>query len=232
MSYEVIHGDSLIEFPKLGLERKRVAIITDNPYGMDNDSDYTRFSGGLSDTRHNFERIAGDARPFDPSYWLQFPYVTLWGYNHIAQRLPVGTVLVWTKKLDSNRGNILSDCEIGWQKGGCGIYQFDFVWDGFNRQEERGERYHPNQKPVALMRWCIERQNLPPDTIIVDPYCGCGPTLLAAIQLGFDCIGIDIDSHNCEVARARVKRSLGQPADIPRRITRERDMPLFAMGQL
>lgn len=226
MDWEVIQGDSLIEVPRLGLERSRVAIITDNPYGMNNDADYSRFTGGVKES-NTFQRIAGDDKPFDPSYWLQFPYVTLWGYQFLAQRLPLGTVLVWDKKPESQTKTYLSDCELGWEKGGCGVYRFHHVWQGFLRDSERGETLHPNQKPVALMRWCIERQNLPEGTVIVDPYCGSGSTLLAAQQLGFDCIGIDIDAHNCQVARARIKRAQGIPCDIPKAVRVERDLPLF-----
>lgn len=227
MNWEVIQGDCLEVMPRLGVDRRRVAITSDNPYGMDNDADYSRFSGGVSDCRHTYEDIENDDVPFDPSYWLQFPFVTLWGYQFLASRLPLGSVLVWSKKPESNLGNVLSDCELGWEKGGCGVYQFSHRWDGFNRESERGERYHPNQKPIALMRWCIERQNLPVGTVIVDPYCGSGTTLLAAQQLGFDCIGIDSNAHYCEVARARIKRAQGIGCDIPKRVKTYAPTPLF-----
>ena len=61
------------------------AIVTDPPYGMDWDTDSTRFSGGLSgDARYrgqgkaDWEEIAGDASPFHPAPWLQYPKVILW----------------------------------------------------------------------------------------------------------------------------------------------------------
>jgi site-specific DNA-methyltransferase (adenine-specific) len=229
MRSEVITGDSMIEVPKLineGLEMKRVAIITDNPYGMNNDADYTRFSGGLAPQRNKFENIAGDDKPFDPSYWLQFPFVTLWGYNHIARTLPLGTVLVWSKKRENQLGSFLSDCELGYEKGGCGIYQFSHIWNGFDRESEKGQILHPNQKPVALMKWCIERQELPISTIIVDPFCGVGTTGIAATLLGFDFIGIEISEHYAEIARARISRAQGQWAEIPKSI-KDVHHPLF-----
>jgi site-specific DNA-methyltransferase (adenine-specific) len=229
MSWKVINGDSLIEVPRLlsrGLDARRVAIVTDNPYGMDNDADYSRFTGGLKES-NTFEPIAGDDKPFDPQPWLSFPYVTLWGYQFLAPRLPLGSVLVWSKKRESQMGEFLSDCELGWEKGGHGVYQFSHIWHGFDRESERGETLHPNQKPVALMRWCIERQNIPKDFTIVDPYCGSGPTLQAAHLLGYDCIGIDIDAHNCTTSEARLKRASGEWAEIPKLNRRQIDTPLL-----
>lgn len=232
MSFEIHNGDSLEIVPRL-LERlggpERVAIVTDNPYGMNNNADYTRFSGGLGPQRNKFDNIAGDDEPFDPSYWLQFPYVTLWGYQFLAPRLPLGSILVWNKKRESQAGTFLSDCELGWEKGGCGVYIFNHVWHGFDRETEKGQTtLHPNQKPVALMLWCIERQNIPKDFVIVDPYCGSGTTLMAASILGYDCIGIDIEADNCAMAEARTKRANGQPCDMPKIVRREIDTPLFA----
>jgi site-specific DNA-methyltransferase (adenine-specific) len=226
---EVINGDSLIEVPKLGLERRRVAIITDNPYGMDNDADYSRLTGGkgYDHLRISHPQIQGDNRPFDPTPWLDYQFVTLWGYQFLAPRLPLGSILAWQKKSDEKLGKVLSDGELGWQKGGYGVYFFRHVWDGFCRESEGHEHYHSNQKPVALMRWCIERQNIPRDFTILDPYCGSGTTLIAALQLGYDCIGIDVDAHNCAVSEARAKRASGIGCDVPRRQTRQIETPLF-----
>ncbi|HEX7313259.1 MAG TPA: DNA methyltransferase [Pyrinomonadaceae bacterium] len=232
-TFRVIEGDSLVEVPRLierDLDPKRVAIVTDNPYGCDNDSDYTRLSGGkgYDHLRIEHEPIKGDDKPFDPTPWLKYPFVTLWGYQFLAPRLPLGSILVWQKKSDEKCGKVLSDGELGWEKGGHGVYFFKHVWDGFCRESEGQEHYHPNQKPVALMRWCIERQNIPEGFTILDPYCGSGPTLVAAITLGYDCIGIDDKAHNCATAEARAKRASGEWAEIPRPNRRQIETPLFS----
>ena len=107
------------------------AVITDPPYGMNNDTDNSRFSGGniASVVRSgngvgtgSGVAIIGDDKPFDPSPWLGFPAVVIFGSNHFAQRLPVGTTLVWLKRFDIGFGTFLSDGEIAWMKGGCGVY--------------------------------------------------------------------------------------------------------------
>jgi SAM-dependent methyltransferase len=40
--------------------------------------------------------------------------------------------------------------------------------------------------------------------VVLDPFCGSGTTLAVATGLGRDAIGIDLDSRNAELARARV----------------------------
>jgi len=183
------------------------AVVTDPPYGCNNDCDYTRFSGGLSPSRNYHRGIQGDSEPFDPLPWIDYPQVVLWGYQFFAQRLPVGTILVWDKKRDNQLGTFLSDCELAWQKGGKGVYLFRYVWHGFDRQGERGKALHPTQKPVALFEWCIKRLKLPNGATILDPYMGSGSCGVAAVQLGYDFLGIEIDPGYFDIAKARIEKA-------------------------
>jgi hypothetical protein len=131
----------------------------------------------------------------------------LWGVNHFAERVPRGTWLVWLKKPAARYGTFLSDAEVAWMKGGHGIYAREFQWEGLNRAEERGDHWHPTQKPVAIMRWCIEvgaDSTLP----IVDPFCGSGPTLQAAKSLQRSAIGIEIEERYCEIAAKRCRQEV------------------------
>jgi site-specific DNA-methyltransferase (adenine-specific) len=200
-------GDALEILPTL--EAGSVdAIVCDPPYGCNNDCDYTRFSPsgslGYVHDSNNHAPIHNDDIPFDPTPWLQFQNVILWGYQFFARALPVGTVLVWNKKRDSMLGTFLSDCELAWQKGGKGVYLFNHEWSGFMRASEKNDKtLHPTQKPVALMRWCIERISKPGDTIF-DPYMGSGTTIVAAIQTGRNAIGIEIDPTYFAIAEKRI----------------------------
>lgn len=97
------------------------AVVTDPPYGMDWNTDSTRFSGGkrrLADGRADWGQIIGDASPFDPAPFLTYSSCVLWGVNHFAQRVPVGTWLIWLKKPAARYGAFLSDAEVAWMKGG------------------------------------------------------------------------------------------------------------------
>jgi site-specific DNA-methyltransferase (adenine-specific) len=194
------------------------AVITDPPYGMNWNVNSRRFSGGQSGAwryrgqgRDDWRDIKGDDKPFDPEPWLQFPKAILWGSNHFAGRLPVGTTLVWIKKDDSLFGSFLSDAEVGFMKGGHGVYCFRRNFATPTRRfEGGGKSLHPNQKPIALMRWCIERLKLKAGSTILDPYMGSGTVGVAAIQLGFNYIGIEIDPEYHAIAKRRIRATAAQ----------------------
>lgn len=212
MSAEIIHGDCLRVLADGGIPAD-AAIVSDPPYGMDWDTDTTRFSGGhnpgqRSAGRNDRKRIAGDREPFDPTPWLAFSRVVLFGSNHFARRLPVGTTLVWLKRNDAAFGSFLSDAEVAWQKGGHGVYCFrDLSMNALTRT-----RAHPTQKPVELMRWCIQRLKLPPNSLIVDPYCGSGSTGVAAVMEGHRFLGIEREAPYVEIARQRIADAQAQPS--------------------
>jgi hypothetical protein len=152
------------------------------------------------------EPIVGDDVPFDPTPFLGFPRVVLWGFNHFARFLPVGTTLVWIKKYPHLFGTFLSDCELAWMKGGCGVYAFNRDWSGFTRVADNGGSRHPNEKPVELMRWCMDRSALSPDGMILDPYAGSGTTLVAAKLEGRRSIGVEIEERYCAIAAQRLSQ--------------------------
>ena len=61
---------------------------------------------------------------------------------------------------------------------------------------------HPTVKPVSLMRWLCKLIT-PPGGVILDPFLGSGTTALAALDEGFQCIGIDMTERYVEIARYR-----------------------------
>ena len=69
-----------------------------------------------------------------------------------------------------------------------------------------GERQHVTQKPVALFAHLLSL--VPAGGVVLDPFMGSGSTLLAAYELGYKAIGIEIDERYCEIAVNR----LAQPS--------------------
>jgi site-specific DNA-methyltransferase (adenine-specific) len=181
------------------------SVVSDPPYGMAWDNRITGGRNGSNPggrTRLYDRPIHGDEGPFDPAPWLSYSEVILWGANHYGQRLPVGTMLVWIKKVDTAFQTFLSDAEIAWEKGGHGVYCYR---DTAYRAEKAGQSTaHPTQKPVGLMRWCIERTT----GVILDPFMGSGTTLVAAKSLGRRSIGIEIEERYCEIAATRCSQEV------------------------
>jgi len=180
-------------------------VLSDPPYGMNYNTDSTRFSGGEGSHNSQRSRVKGDDAPFDPTPWTSFPKCVLWGSNHYSQRLPKGTTLVWQKKNAEKFGVMLSDAELAWERGGHGVYLFRAVWDGCARETEHGQHYHPAQKPVALMAWCIQR-NEPKN--VLDPFMGSGSTLVACREFGIPAVGIELEEKYCEIAAKRLSQGV------------------------
>ncbi len=182
---------------------KDAAVVSDPPYGMAWDGRVSIGPNGQGKTgtrSANYgQTVVDDDKPFDPSPWLGYPEVILFGSNHFGQRLPVGTTLVWVKRNDDAFGSFLSDAEVAWMKGGHGVYCYR---DTGYKSENRG---HPTQKPVALMRWCIDKTTT---GTILDPYAGSGTTLVAAKSLGRKAIGVECVERYCEVAANRLRQEV------------------------
>jgi site-specific DNA-methyltransferase (adenine-specific) len=64
-----------------------------------------------------------------------------------------------------------------------------------------GERIHPQQKPVPLLRWMIKSWSKPGD-LVVDPYAGSGSTGIAAHLEGRQFVGWD--SSPCFAGQRKV----------------------------
>lgn len=178
------------------------AIVTDPPYGMNYKCDSTRFSGGTHSRgkQKKWPRILNDDKHFDPAPWLAWKKVIMFGVNHFAAKLPVGTTLVWIKRNEPAYGTFLSDAELAWMKGGHGVYCFkDMSYQASN------QRFHPTTKPIPLMRWCIRKLKLKPGATILDPFCGSGSTGVAAIREGFNFIGIELNPDYAEIATRRIE---------------------------
>jgi site-specific DNA-methyltransferase (adenine-specific) len=62
---------------------------------------------------------------------------------------------------------------------------------------------HPTVKPVELMKYLI-RLVTPPGGLVLDPFNGSGSTGMAAVELGYDYLGIDLDQNYVDISLARI----------------------------
>ncbi len=81
---------------------------------------------------------------------------------------------------------------------------------------------YPTQKPLALLRRVIRASSNPGD-MVLDPFCGCATTCVAAQDEGRQWAGIDISEKAAELVERRMRDELGMMAqsihrtDIPAR---------------
>jgi site-specific DNA-methyltransferase (adenine-specific) len=194
-SVVIYHGDCRDVLPSVSAG----VLVTDPPYGI---SYRTSSSRSVMATAHDWPVVVGDDEPFDPTHLVALSLPTiLWGANNYASSLPDSqTWLVWYKRMPGV-SNDSADCEIAWTNVGGPARVFHHPWMGMLRASEKGEAYHPTQKPVGLMAWCLSM--CPPGTVL-DPYMGSGSTLVAAKALGRKSIGIEIEEAYCEIAVKRL----------------------------
>jgi site-specific DNA-methyltransferase (adenine-specific) len=187
------------------------AVISDPPYGVSERTDRKSKGRGALAECNDFPPVFGDNAPFDPSRWLQFPKVVLFGGNHFCSRLPDASCwLIWDKR-DGVPSNDNADCEIAWTNLGGPARNIRHLWNGMIKASERSDRrVHPTQKPVAVMEWVIDQCKLQRGAAILDPYMGSGSTGVAAIRKGFRFIGCEIEPAYFETACKRIEEATKQ----------------------
>jgi site-specific DNA-methyltransferase (adenine-specific)/modification methylase len=142
--------------------------------------------------------------------WLALERPTiLFGANHYCSRLPdASRWLMWDKLdgLTSKRAigfNDQADGELAWSNLGGPARIHRQRWAGAMKsgEDKQTRRRHPTEKPVELMRWCIQQC---PAGVVLDPFMGSGTTLRAAKDLGRKSIGVELEERYCEIAAKRL----------------------------
>lgn len=184
------------------------AVVTDPPYGIAYDP--KQYGGS------NFsDGVRGDQSEFDPSSLLSIPgRKVLWGANNYTNNLPRGGWFVWDKRCSEAADRVLgSPFELAWTDNPksfriarilhAGKLNADGQWDQLSR-------VHPTQKPIRLMKWCIEQ--LPASTLsVLDPFMGSGTTGVACVKMARKFIGIEIEEKYFDIACRRIEESTRQP---------------------
>lgn len=87
----------------------------------------------------------------------------------------------------------------GWKQGG------NHTWKGGNCEDTVWEirrpiksEMHPTMKPIELMERAIKNSSNT-NSIIYEPFCGSGSTMVAAHQLNRKCYGMELEPKYCQV---------------------------------
>ncbi len=210
--------------PTLG---KVDAVVTDPPYGQSYKVN-TFYKGGKRENAvvqrngkmlvvspNVYEPIEGDDEPFDPSPLISFaPEVIIFGAHKFADRLPPGGWFVWDK-VPNGKVRDQGDGEAAWINRDLPLRIFRLLWDGLcvgegaRHEVTAGQkRYHPAQKPEALMHWVLGFVH---GCSVLDPYMGAGATGVAAVKRGKNFVGIEEVEKYFDIACRRISEALKQP---------------------
>ena len=178
-------GDCMDVLPTLP---KVDAVITDPPYGI---------GIAANPVRQAHEKLDWDSSVPDScvinSVVSAGELAIVWGGNYFALP-PSQCFYVWDKVQPQDFS--LAMCEQAWtnKKGPAKLYRQSVL---SYRKE------HPTQKPIELMKWCIEQAGIP--QTILDPFMGSGTTGVAAVQMGRQFIGIEREPKYFDIACKRIE---------------------------
>lgn len=189
-------GDCMDVLPTLP---KVDACITDPPYGINFANESKHVGGGWG----KFETSSWDKdRPQREAIdcCLQAGrIVVIWGGNYFTDWLPPSMQwLSWDKGQD---GFSLSDFELAWTNQNKAARRINYP----RALALKDVKQHPTQKPLAVMRWCIEQAGMP--QTILDPFMGSGTTGVAAVQMGRQFIGIEREPKYFDIACKRIEEA-------------------------
>jgi len=201
----IYHGDCAVIAPQLDAFD---LLCTDPPYGIGEARNKRagKRPGRAAVASRDYGSASWDDVP--PASWLldmlraRSRYQCIFGGNYFALP-PSSAWLVWDKE---NGENDYADCELAWTNYGIALRRKRHRWHGMLR-EGNEERYHPTQKPLAVMSWAI---GLCPEkpSMVLDPFAGSGTTLRACKDLGIRAIGIEAEERYCEIAAQRMSQQI------------------------
>lgn len=134
----------------------------------------------------------------------------IWGANYFSEEIGRNSQgwIVWNK---NNGATKYADCELAYTSFNIATRMFTYTWNGMIQEDmqNKEERIHPTQKPVALYRWILERYAKPGD-IILDTHVGSASSLIACHQTGHRYLGTEIDEVYYEQAKKRLEADEAQ----------------------
>lgn len=183
------------------------AVITDPPYGINAARTRNSAKDGWVDYGcDGWDLVRPDRAIFDAMRLVSEMQV-IWGGNYFTDYLPPSQQwLSWDKGQD---GFSLADFELAWSSQDKACRRINYP----RALALKDGKQHPTQKPLAVMRWCIEQAGNP--QTILDPFAGSGTTGVAALQMGLKFIGIEREPRYFEIMCERLQRVVSAPPLFP-----------------
>jgi DNA modification methylase len=188
------------------------AVVTDPPYGIQLDTDYSKGGG------RRYMPVVGDDKPFDAlpirttfdnaseQFWFGANYY----YSSLGVADGVGSWLVWDKRVEEAKDAVIGSAfELCWSAVKHKQIILRHQWTNFTSDNNSGmRREHPTEKPIAMLEEIIGRW-VKAEVIVIDPFLGSGTTLIACERLGRKCRAVEIAPGYVGVALERWAQMTG-----------------------
>ena len=189
-------------------------VLTDPPYGMNLDTDYSKMPSTKASGNKYYKPIIGDNIKFNYQVfsWIDCDEQVWFGANYYAKTIEDdGSWLVWDKRVEEKFDRMFgSGFELAWskKKHKQKIYRYNNTL--FGGDIESRNKVHPTQKPTSLIVEILE--DFKSGDVVLDLFLGSGSTLIACEQLDRKCYGMEIDPLYCDVIVKRWENLTGEKA--------------------
>ena len=174
-------------------------VLTDPPYGINAGKGIGR---SIVNNKNIIKSDWDDATPsqiiFDELFRCSKNQI-IWGGNYFNLP-PIRCMLFWFKPNVADRN--FADGELAWTSFDKNIRRFEYSSTDLTR-------FHPTQKPVALMSWCLNNYSKE-DDLIFDGFLGSGTTAIACIRTKRRLIGCELDNEYFDKMCKRIEEELRQ----------------------
>ena len=178
--------------------------ICDPPYGIGIAGQKECVCKNPKHNRKHHENKGWDELPPPEAYFRELERVSrnqiIWGGNYFVPYLTNGTKgwICWFK---GQTGLTMSDCELAYSSFNCPTRVVTINRCALARQGT----IHPTEKPIQLYGWLLDNYAKPGERIL-DTHLGSGSICIAAHDLNFEMLGIELDSGYYEAAKNRLKQ--------------------------
>jgi len=179
-------------------------LLTDPPYGIGAATGIGKVTKEGSDFRD--AQAQWDAETPAPELFdamlLATKLQVIWGGNYFGLP-PSPCFFVWDKIQPEQF--TLAMAELAWTN----LRKPAKIWRWKSQSINGGNaKFHPTQKPLALMAWCLT--HTPTAKTVLDPFMGSGTTGVACVQLGRSFTGIERERKYFDIAVERISRAYAQ----------------------
>ena len=186
-------------------------VLTDPPYGIGETNEQNLSRAHCTDAwkrakANDYGHFDWDGEPPSADYFTELIRISknqiIFGGNYFDLP-PSPCWIVWNKKTSGD----FADCELAWTSFKSAVRMFEWLWNGYRQEDmiHKEERFHPTQKPLPLMVWCLEKYSKPGMTVL-DPFMGSGTTCVACKKLGRNYIGIEKEPEYIKIAEKRLEK--------------------------
>ena len=156
------------------------------------------------------------SRKSDTIFW--YAKTDQWTFNNSAMRVPYKKKEQGLVRAMSSSGSVSE--EDVWEHRRRGKLLENWWIIRVAARSKKEYVGYPTQKPLKLLERIIEASSNEGD-VVLDPFCGCATTCVAAEKLGRQWIGIDVSNKAYELVKNRIKN------EVPHNILVEGD-PIYS----